>query len=446
MIFDDITLYNRYTTLSATDPNPVHWTWSAEVLSDTTVVPLHKVLGVFITADYIDSLTDSTVVTVSASKSVHRLIQSLPRRDLQLKLIRYPNNTHGNSTLVGESEITTWNAYLRDNSSESLKTLPGSENGNYTDDLSSLITFDIELLPIGFSEFRLLEISGIFKSVTMGRLIQGIMSHPLQLMDNKGYGVTLTPTDNPDTYYQVSIPSGTKLISLPSLLQKRYGVYSSNIGYYLSRNQWYVYPLLRHKLLDDDIPRLTIINVPSDEMIGSDVTYLREGNNTVIFATGDTSHVDESESKLNNVGNGWRMSKAGNLVDGFRSHAGGVTTVESQRNKVEFDLDHRTGTLFNVGTPSKLFSSNPLAVTSKVAAGMGGLYILNWEASDPSLLHPGMGVRLLYKESGVLQSLTGVLTHAVSNSIADRDTDVDTRYVTNTTLTIYAQRLAIDTA
>ena len=441
MILDDPILKAQFLKINSGSPTPVHWDYKAEFIDEfNNVILAHNVVSIERFTKYDKQTTDDLYISLQVYKTVNIRLQACNPRKLRLRLISIPNVTTGKTDKVGTRTIEVFSAYLTNNSSEAVETRPVALTGQRTDNMGELVEIDVQLVEQGLAEFRLHYVGGTYRNVKLEHLIQGLMSQPLKSLSDSeeiGYGVHVEPPHNTERKYQVPIPANILLIDLPRWVQDTYGLYSSDIGYYLTQQMWYIYPLYDFSRFNTATKRLTIFNVPKNEMLGLDNTYLKEGGNIYIYATGDSRHIDVSNRNLDNSGNAFLSAKSGNLLDHYTVTSKGKTETPPNQNLMRLGFDQRPGKLNNVAINKNMFTNNPWVESSKIISGLGSIVIVKWEASNPKLLLPGMPIKLFYKDKGVLKFLIGTLLQAESLTVTNQKSTIDTRYISETILTLW---------
>jgi len=444
MILDDIAFRKLFSKIDPNKVNPVNWKYKAIFTDENkNILEVHNVLSVTKISKYNTSVSDYIFVTVQLYKSVYFKLLRTNRRMLQMQLTKTPNSVTGITLSNSLSIIENYDAYLTDNTSESIETRTGGNSGLYTDDIGELVEVDVHLIERGLSEFRLWDIGGVYRNCSITALLQGFMSQPLKSLGETqpvGFNTTIYPVDNKEIYYHLLIPNGVHLVDFPGWLQKRRGIYSTGMGYYLNQGMWYIYPLYDVTRYDKSKKRLTIINVPVNEMQGLTNSYVTEDLETYIFATGNTKHIDTSDRLIDSQGAGFRAAKMANIFNKFSESSKGETTVPIGRNMISLSYEQREGDLDNIKAVPGLFTSNIWEDSSKVVANMGNIVILDWHYSNPNILYPGMPLRFIYKASGVAHSLTGILLAVETVVSTPMSSVLDTRYVSNSRLTLYIER------
>lgn len=445
MIIDDAVFAQQYSKLQGNKQPPVFYTYVMDFLDENNEsIAVHNVTSLTRFSHYDAKNADDYFVKIDMFKSKYFKLLQCNRRLLTAQLSRTLVSVLGTKLDATITYVETYNAYILNPSSEAIETRAGALTGTHIDDLGELVEVDIQLVEKGLSEYRLWGISGVYRNVTMERLLQGLMSHPLKSLstvENKGYRVHVAKPDNQEVQYQLKIPDGINLIDMPGWLQKTKGVYSGGIAYYLYMGTWYVFPPYDLKAYEKNTKRMTIINIPRNEMMGITNSYALEDDELYVYATGDTKHIDTMDRNLDVSGTGFKVAKTGNVLNHFTESSSGKTIIPKGRNFVNVSFEQRDGLYDNIKTPGdKLFSSNPWDDASGVIKNMGNLIIVNWESSNPYLIYPGMPVKFIYKYGGVPYSIYGVLLRVETFVRTLQESITDIRYVSNSTLAIFCER------
>lgn len=438
MILDDVVLIENFKELASSGDKPVYWNLSAELIVDGITIPAHNVVSLDVISDYVGKISDYIYITIEVYNGLHRILRTNNSKKLKVRVIRTLTNSKGEDVPNADIIIKVYDGYLTENISKEISNHEGSgSDSDVYEDNASLYEVDLQLVDPGLNEFRLIEVSGVYRDTGLGNLIKGLLSTPVKHSDVVNYNVDLYPVTNNRKYFQVRIPDGTRLVNIANHLQRRYGLYSAGVGQYLSDGMWYVYPLLDTSRFATMERRAIIISVPTNEMVGLDNSYTIVDSTVIIHSTGQSTHRDDSDRRLFNIGGGIRAANSGNLIDRFRNHASGVTELDSENNTYTVDFDNREGILANINTKSGRWSNNIWYDSSKVITGMGSIIVTPWESSNPKLLYPGMPIRYVYKHKGKVTFVLGTLIGVKSRSISNQKTPSDSRYITSSILTIH---------
>ena len=444
MILDDPTFKSLLHKLNTGSVNPVFFNYVAVLIDEhNNKIKVHNVLSLYTEANYDSMLTDKIAITLQMVKSDYLALLKVNTEKLKLQLTKTQSDLYGAALKAPHATTYTYSAKLTDGVSEAIETRIGGLNGTHSDDLGELVELHIELNEDGIMEFKLIEISGVFRNIAIGELLQGLFSTPVKRLNSSnkvGYNVTVYPVDNSGKKYQRKIDNGIRLVDLPNWMQYKWGIYSAGLGYYLTQGMWRFYPLYDITRYDKEKKRLTIINLPQNEMMGNHNSFVIENNETYIYTTGDTKHINRTDYSLEQTGGGVRTAIAGNIFNKFTVNDKGTSVIPTDRNMVTVSFDGRESDLNNIRTSKNMVTSNVWNEASKVIAGMGNIIILKWEHSDHSLLYSGMPVKFIYKYRDTVYSLKGTLLRAATEVSTPMASVLDTRYISNTKLMIYTER------
>jgi hypothetical protein len=444
MILDDRVFLEEYFKIANAKRYNQFWTYTAKFIYDReNVLPIVNIVDLNIASAFDRAVSDYFMISVQVNKSVYSKLMEINRNLLKIELTKKSTSYTG-STEVGPSIMYTqlFDAYLPHISSEAVKSLDGGFTGDYRDDMTNLVELDVQLLEEGFAEFSKMDIGGVYPNTDLENLIKNLMTIPLKTLKNakeQSYRVDIVKPDNDKVYYQLRMDSGHALPELPGRLQKSQGLYATGCGYFLQRKCWYVWPLFHIKRFDKVSKKLIIINVPPNEMLGNNQSYAQFENVLYIYATGDTNHIDMSDSSKLNKGTAIRYVKMENLADKFVSVKNGKATIDAGRNLVTMSFDDKEKEVSAIKPVEGMVSSNPWDDTSKLVSGFGSVIEVQWEYSDPSLLYPGMPLKFIYKKGKVPYSIMGTLigVHTAIKTVLQSPTDK--RYISHSVLSLYCE-------
>lgn len=438
MLLNDTSLFNKLIKLNTTGQKPVVFSWAAEIIvngksySSLNFISANKIV------DCTRLYSEHYVVALQISQSMYHKLLVPNKNNIQLKITKYPNNAAGSASQLSTSYSQIFNAFLIDVSNALLASNSNQIDNAITDDMSGLLEVFFECHDPALFEYRLHEVGGVYKGCTMDELITGLMTHPLSTTNGKNVPVSMIPANNTRRYYQIVIPNGIRLVKLPEYLQKRYGIYSTGLGNYFYKGRWYIFPLLNFKRYNEDNSTLTILNVPPQEMVGNENSYMVEGRNLFVFSSGNSVHFDKSEHTLNNTGRGVKFAIGSNLIDNFRE-ADAVIPVG--RNFISLSADPDGRGLENIHSSPAMMTDNPYVKLSEVSAGLGSILMVRWEYANTDLLYPGMPTKILYKQGNVVRSILGTLLMINSDTSNFMNNPSDKRYITVAELTIQCERV-----
>lgn len=440
MLLDDGVLYEQLMKLASRTGKPVHWKVSVEILAGGKVVEVNTVLNFNRVSNYLTNKTELLHATVRVFQTEY-LNRILPnRRQLTARVILRLTNEKGD-LIAGTAQYTQlFRAFLMESVNPSIiSQAKESTGGNNYDDLARFRELDLELVDFQYFYYRNIETFGVFRSCNVKSLIRGLMTDKTPKTDEGREMVYVDFPEEPHNqkqYEQMVVEGSVPLEDIPSYVQGKYGVFNTGLGYFYYKGTWYIYPLMDITRYDRSERKLTVILVPKNEMMGLSVTYNDENpKDVIVFTSGDIHYEDNSEDVVNNLGNGFRYSTGLTYPDLIRQHTAGSSHIPKDRNRRAVLVEKRLGGTNRLKTTEDNIHVNPYKESSAIASGLLAHLRVTWENSNPNLLYPGMPVKVLYKESGAVHSLRGILSASVVTYAAGSNRPDENRYVCSTTLT-----------
>ena len=274
---------------------------------------------------------------------------------------------------------------------------------------------------------RLATTNGIYNYATVKEVIKTSIGNAIQ--DLKINGTTLDTVidmiqpNNEQSYRHINIPAGTRILDVPTYLQRTdYGVYSSGIGTYVQtygyfdpvkkpRDVVFVYPLYNSERTTNIGKKLMVLSTPLMNLSNVENSYMVDGDVIKIIGAANVISDDVSQQHVIDNGNAListdtnRIMESGSDVTDSTVKADKKITIAGKR------LINKTDSLdgMNYVKPS----SNPYKTYSEVAKNLLSKYQFTWNFSNPELLFPGMSIMYVYEDTdyGVLR-LKGVI-HSV---------------------------------
>ena len=278
------------------------------------------------------------------------------------------------------------------------------------------ITF--QLVEQEIEVIRTLKVSGIYKQTDVKSLLVSAFQDTIssvKIRKNKINPVlNIVTPDNTKFYDHIMIPTGTKLIDLPTFLHDtNYGIYKGDIGVYFkilpSGNNnilnAFIYPLYSREPSKDKRKELTIYYAPTQfaKFNKSNYTFNSDGLRLV------ASTLDIVEIKDNVL-----MSQGGAITstdpDSFLMYGDKINgdKIDYDKDKVLNNLTYQTKDgLVNeryVGNEPNLYKH-----VSKVLSDSMDLVKISWKFSDHTLLIPGMFTKLYYQVGNDVKVMQGIL-------------------------------------
>lgn len=436
MSIDTTSLINEIKQIAAPQRRLFHTT-TAELVFDTTVLEVFRVARINRYLDFVKSYAEELTIDLVMNKGVFNKYVIDNQDKLTINLIidsSYP---------TGKPNITKlqMRAFPKNTTDDRV-------NQNRTADLTQdeigkleMEVYQFQLVDIAMEHMRAMQTGGnypVTSAASVLRTLLGGAGSMLELpMEQKPMAPDVIAPDTEVIKNMVSVKQGTNLVDLAGYLQHHYGLYNTGIGSFYYNRSWYVWPLYNTKRFELAKKTLTLINVPRDRFPDIETTFAVRGNSVVILLTGDTVYQDSTNRQQYNTGSGTRAVRAsavsgdeGRIVD-----KGQVMVQRSQSNTEIKTNIRRTGV--DVVPSTTEVTDNTARVLSRTATVNGTTAQFTWQSSDPSLILPGMPVKLLYLKDGVVEQRYGVLTAAESNFRLTQPGLMQQAMLADTALTIF---------
>jgi hypothetical protein len=442
----DSALAREIETISSNANTQVSYYWRAEIHAGENTLPALKVLSSDIKRDYESNFTDEMFVSLvlGGGQYAYKVYPNLSR--LEITLYKQPLEEVGgqpDNARVVESE--RYVATLIDPIAINVASNSSNELDEFALDISNLITLNFQLVNKAVDQIRMKTVGGIYRRVKVEDVIKSVMTvYSAQVETDTTdipRGVEMITSPNQETQEHIVIPHGTRLVDIPDYIHKHCsGIYTTGLAYYYQSNHWYVFPPYDNSKFDQSPQTLTAIRIPANRMPGVERTYRKDGNNLVILATGQANVKNESESQLLSAGNGVRFADANQFMDGIVQKSGNKAVISRGGVNNEFiTTDRPNGNNLVLSSPKRI-TSNPWLEYSRLAARNGSLIGLTWENSNPSLILPGMPVKVLYLEDEQIKETYGLVIKAHHYTQTRGEGITVSRHRTTTALTIFAKR------
>ena len=282
-------------------------------------------------------------------------------------------------------------------------------------DMSGMVRVTFQLIEQELELIRVVKTSGIHKDMDVSSIMTTIFYNTINKIKIKGTNIiptiNIVKPDNTNKYKHVIIPTGTRLVDLPTYLHDTdYGIYKGDIGLYfktkvesVNKNNLnvYVYPL--YSIEKNKYKELVIYYANTQFSKVNDNNYYNTDEMLKVVA----SDLDIAEIKQNTI-----MNKGGAITgndpDTLLSYSNTVTNDKLTYNKKidNTTLNQKDG-LTNeryVGNEVNLFKH-----ISRVMSDSMDLVKVTWNYSNSSLLIPGMHVTIYYQKDNKVKKMVGVL-------------------------------------
>jgi hypothetical protein len=400
--------------------NPVRFEYSAEVHTVDKDFKVLKVITLDIVRDYVNWFSDYLLIEFILPLGDYVRDFYPYRTNLELTLTRRQLYETGTSPVKNSvPEVYRYKAvFMPDH--------PSFKCGEYDSipqqrlNLLDTVTVTLQLLNRSLEPLRILTVGGVYKQVTMRKLIYSLLGARSQevLVDGRPAveGLDLVEPNNQKTYPQITIPQGTLLTSVPSYLQERsMGVYAGGMGSYLQpfagKIYWFIYPLFDRTRFNTQTKKLIIYAVPKTRLYGVERTYRLEGNVVYLLATADKVYHDTAEAEYMTDGVGFKMTDAEAIMGKpvLMTEEGPVGNPAQLTYNV--GIKQRDDGLNFAPVADRSISGNPFAQYAQVLKRSGARIDVEWQNANPDVLYPGMPCKYVFMEGTRLKEYYGVVLY-----------------------------------
>lgn len=414
MEFTQTTLGNEY-RLVELEGMGRYYTYTAILVTAKEEIEAMSVVSMDWIRDYRNAAGDEMLIqlTVRWGQYLNRI---LPFKEaLKLTLIRTPVDSTG-ALLADPILEQTFNAYLQaEAETDSIAHRPETADEE-SSDLVGLKTFSVQLQDPAFSLIRSEMVGGVFRDSRPFDILISLLNRSIQTMEmdqeNAVLGINSIPPNNQTPRTTVILPHGIPLVSVAQKLQRQYGgIYTADIGCYLQKGYWHVWPLYNYKRFDTAEHTASFIIAPSNKMRGVERTYRVVDKHLTVVVTGGIQRVDPSETRLLNEGNATRFVNTENLIEGFFETGGNRAVAKRTNNANEYEAVSRQANPMSRVTDDMLHS-NAFHEASKLVERNGAFFMMAWENSDPDLITPGLQCEVGFMVNDEPAFVNGVVVHA----------------------------------
>lgn len=452
----DASLYEDILKIASVPPENPEFAWVVTLFTPDGEIILDGIKSKTIVRDYVKNFSDQTMLNFEIGIGTYTN-KIYPHKDnLKVEIFKRPivraTSSTTDSTIPASKEL--YRAILVDQSSLGLRASSEMTADEAAGDRSKRIGVSVQLVEPLLDTLRTKTVSGIYagtwtdilKTICRGKIKTESWTHDVDLelvrqhLQQELAGVDVREPDNQNNPKQLLIRTGTKLKSLPDYIQNRYGLYQHSLGSFIERGEWYIWGLHNTGLYQNSDRTLTIALVDSSTMPTTDNSYSMEEKHVKMVAGGEVKHIDPSESRLQNLGNGIRYQDANKLMDTYADTTDGKTTVSRASNVREFKVEERADGLNYVPYAHDRLTSNHYQQLSELNERRGAIVNVQWQNSDPDVLRPGMPVKVLYANKDNVKAIEGILIGSQHAFSKETELYTDTRVRCNSALTLWINR------
>ena len=449
MEFRDSPLQREVDRVFTNGKSQAYYSYRGTIYIDKYQFDILKILELDIVRDYYKSNQDyvNLNAVIPGGMYVKRIY---PNRDkLKIEIRKVPLGERidsQDSTREIESEM--YKAVMEESGNPRVEQNEMNTPDETALNLTNLLTVRFQLFDLTIEQIRMLQVGGSYRNENQEDVLKNILNETATKIsadsDIRAYGVDIVPMKDKVKRAHVLIPHDTKVIDLPSFIQEKMGLYSTGLAQYFQDKYWYVFPKYDYTRFQSSSLTLTVINVPAKQMPNVERTYLLEGSDLTILATGEVKFNDRTVIDKFNSGNGTRLTKASNVIDNFVEVKSNIAKAKRKKTNNEFYTKENYDYKNYAPISTNNVSDNLFKETSKLA-GKDGYYIsFVWQNSIPSYILPGMMTKILYLDEGIVRTVEGCVIkthHAIHPEEAGM---MGNRYLTQSGITVFIDTKAVD--
>lgn len=378
-------------------------------------VPILKLLSIDNQSDYELSFASVITATVVVPLGDYSKLIYPSKEKLEFILKTEKLNYNYSDSQEDSTLVMTYNVSL----DPELRPFMSEDNNNedLPKDIQNLIDFvefEVQLKPKLVDDINKVVCGGQYLNTTTSDVIRDAISlHCAQLElddDQKLLGVNVHNTASEDVHPTVIIEHGTLLQDLADYVHiKQGGVFPAGMAQFVHDRVWYIYPPYDTKGYDEALNKMTIISVPAKRYPQVEKTYIAENGMITVLSTGNKRIKSDKSQIQDNAGNGVMFTDANQILSGFSKGGTNTSLVRRSQNNSEFLGEAKSDGKNNVRMSPERITSNPYLANSRLARSQGHFYTLEWENADPTLIRPGLNIKILYLNEGEVREVNGVL-------------------------------------
>lgn len=382
-------------------------------------VTLHTTIGDYVVtllesietnSDYNNSFVDYKLVNFVVPGGTYRDYVKNSKNDLEISIDKYKNK----ELLFTE----TYKAILVNTSTD----VDEDKIKLSSSDLNkvSMVRVTLMLVHREVEVLRGYMVDGVYTNVTIKNILQTILNSAKNIkIQGKAIelNVNIDEPHNPNVYGHIIIPTGTGYLDLPTFLQDtKYGVYNGDIGLYFKKTTkdgerklgLYLYPLYTLPLTPKK--ELCIYHTANPYLDFIENTYEVVGDVLRVASTTELTSLDSNDNLEIDQGNALTHSDPYKSTS-YNAVTGNDKITYSSKQQVSSMKPSERADGMNietyVGNEPNLYKHR-----SKIMKNTFNHIQVRWNHSNPSLLLPGMSVKLFYQKGDVVLTMEGILQRA----------------------------------
>lgn len=360
-----------------------------------------------IKADFNNNVGDINFINFNMGAGDYTYDVFAYRNNLEMTVIKYINKKPYENRTYKAILHNTGNNY--NNAGNSIK----KEDLNKAE----MVRVKLQLLDKPLELLRGVKVDGIFNNNDIKNMLIPLIKDNISKIGINGQKlkpiINIVEPDNKKKYNNILIPTGTKLLEVPTYLQDtRYGVYMGDIGVYIKNIRlslmdyqtcFFMYPLYTKQ--DDIFDNLYIYHSDGKLNKTSDNTYTYK-NKALKIITSEMNVIETGERNFMNTGASITSSSMDNITN-YNTSVGNDNIGVNKKSQLSNESYKTEDGMVNehyVGNEINLYKHY-----SRINNQDLDLYQFKWMYSDHTRLLPGMNVTLFYQIEKEIKTLKGVL-------------------------------------
>jgi len=443
-------LWKDIQDIITSNSNPVKFDYKAMLHTSREDIPIFKLISIDVIRDYYNNISDQINIELMMPMGdyMHRLYPNRNNLEMTIKKIQLKES---DNTKEKNSNIRTdrFKVIFLPNDNKVYSSSELSSRDHDTLNAADVINVKLQLVNRSLEAIRIKTVQGIYRQVTQKQIIHSILvgeSNKI-IIDGKPSidGIDIIEPDNKDIKKHIILPSGLRIVSMPTYLQEKMGgVYSTGIGTYLqkfnNKNIWYIYPLYNTSRFNDSLNKAIIYSLPQNRYNGLDRTYKSSNNTLKIVVTSENKYIDSADLDYMNRGSGYRLSDARSFMKKpIEISEDGPVGRRTNLNHEVVALD-RDDNLNYAPISSNRISSNPFQEYSLISARQMARIDLIWENADIDLIYPGMPCKFIFLHKDLPVELNGIIAFAHSYTTVQGNTVTNNVYKNKCIIVIMVEK------
>lgn len=387
--------------------------------------------GITIIRDYVNNISDYIEIQLSVPLGTYLYDIYKYLDNIEVTLMTHKQKYKDKKPFVTKERYKA--VYLMDKN-DKIPTTVNQSRDDLNQNLPIVIT--LQLLDRSVETLRIKTTQGNFdsalnpknKDMSPKAFLKSVISEEANkiLIENKP-AIDIISIEEPDQQDQlkaITIPSYTRIIELPELLQeKNIGVYNAGIGNYIQtfgtdhytfKKTFFIYSLFDPQKYDKAEYKIIFYNPTSSSMSLGEITYKNEDKVLKILPYTVSKIHDDKGTNTASTGSGFRMSNANSYMK--KPVEMKEDGPSFQRNNLNTEItfrDRKDGLNF---APNKSVSGNQFSMTSEILRTAGAYITLDVGNLDHDFIYPGAAVKVMYEDTeNKVKELYGVIHKAIIN-------------------------------